>query len=583
MEIQEFFDRARRTYTRGRSERRGARLEVAVKNISCKPAHRGRPLWTSLALISALSLGIPTRVWAQVQPGPLDISGEINGAPFRIVVPATWNGTLLVFQRGYTDKADHPGEIDNRNPTISPSAAVTNSLLARGYAVTGSSRKSNGYSVEEGLDDVVALASYFKENVANPMTSILWGVSLGGLITLETAERNAGAFDGYLALSSPAAGAPRLFDYFLVLRLAYDVTFGMPSSWGTPGDIRDSVDFEGEVRPILVAQASDPANFGRFEFIRLVAGIPGSGIDPPPGLYPGALIGLPFFLATEGVAELERRAGGPTAQNVSHTYTLTAAEKVYLASLGVDADPLLEAMNARRNLVASPEQRNYLKHFADFSGLIKRPVVTVHNRVDVALPATGETEYGSTVGEVGRDDLVQLYTTGIGHGGGSPTTNEQQVLAIEAVETWAKTGVPPAASDFPAALGFIPDFVPPPWPQPDIESAALNLSCGACAMRAVLPNQPGPGPMLELLGTQPFRGEASLRYGLREPAWVKLEVFGVDGRRVRTLVNRYEATGSHTAQFALNDGSRAPLGPGVYFVRLAIGSQVQSLRIVGLN
>jgi pimeloyl-ACP methyl ester carboxylesterase len=420
---------------------------------------------TFLSLIALALVGIaPVRTAIAQQPGPLDISGEINGAPFRIVVPADWNGTLLVFQRGYVDKADHPGEVDNRNPTIAPNNA-RDALLANRYALAGSARKDNGWSVEEGLDDVVALASYFKENVAKPTITILWGVSMGSVIALETAERNGGLFDGYLALSSVGAGAPRTVDHFLVLRLAYDVTFGMPSSWGTVGDVRDLLDFETEVAPILSAQAGDPANFGRFEFIRLVAGIPGSGIAPPPGYFPGHLISLPFFLATEGEQELERRAGGPVAQNITHTYALTSAEKVYLASLGVDADPLLEAMNARRDIAAPPEPRNYVEHFADYSGLIKRPVLTLHTKVDEVIPVASESAYRNTIAAVERNDLlVQVYTTGIGHA--NFFTTDQHLAAIRAVDGWARSGTPPASSAFPAEFGFIPGFVPPAWPQP---------------------------------------------------------------------------------------------------------------------
>jgi pimeloyl-ACP methyl ester carboxylesterase len=420
---------------------------------------------TVLSLTALALVGIaPVRTATAQQPGPLDISGEINGAPFRIVVPAYWNGTLLLFQRGYTDKHDHPEEPpDNRNPTIAP-AAVRDALLANGYALSGSARKANGWSVEEGLDDVVALASYFRENVANPTITILWGASMGSVITLETAERNGGLFNGYLAVASVGAGAPRTWDQGLVLRLAYDVTFGMPTSWGTPGDVRDDLDFEPEVLPILSAQAGDPENFGRFEFIRLVAGFPGSGIAPPPGYYPGALIGLVFFLATEGEAELERRAGGPIAQNITHTYALTPDERVYLASLGVDADPLLEAMNARRNIAALPEPRNYVEHFADYSGLIKHPVLTLHTAVDEVVVVASGSAYRDTVAAVGRDDLlVQVYTTGIGHGS---FTTDQYFAAIRAVEEWARSGTPPPSSAFPAELGFIPGYVPPAWPQP---------------------------------------------------------------------------------------------------------------------
>jgi hypothetical protein len=195
-----------------------------------------------------------------------------------------------------------------------------------------------------------------------------------------------------------------------------------------------------------------------------VAGYPGSGIAPPPGYYPGALIGLVFFLATEGEAELERRAGGPIAQNITHTYALTPDERLYLAGLGVDAGPLLDAMNARRNIAALPEPRNYVEHFADYSGLIKHPVLTLHTTVDEVVPVASESAYRNTIAAVGRGNLlVQVYTTGIGHGS---FTAGQYLAAIRAIDGWAQSGTPPASSAFPTEDGFIPDFVPPAWPQP---------------------------------------------------------------------------------------------------------------------
>jgi hypothetical protein len=59
----------------------------------------------TLALAAVIS-----PVFAAEQVGPLDLSGEINGAPYRIVVPSNWNGTLLVYAHGYHDKADHGGK-----------------------------------------------------------------------------------------------------------------------------------------------------------------------------------------------------------------------------------------------------------------------------------------------------------------------------------------------------------------------------------------------------------------------------------------------------------------------------------------
>src|SRR5262245_29727284 len=172
---------------------------VGKEEAMSKPMVTTRFIRNVLAALSLLALvGLPELGGAVAQPGPLDFSGEINGAPVRIVVPAAWNGTLLVFQRAYTDKADHPGEIEDRTPFISSSRVLRDALLARGYALAGSAR--TGWSVEEGLQDNVALVSYFRENLAMPENTILWGQCLGGLMVQETAERDGGAFDGYLAL-----------------------------------------------------------------------------------------------------------------------------------------------------------------------------------------------------------------------------------------------------------------------------------------------------------------------------------------------------------------------------------------------
>jgi pimeloyl-ACP methyl ester carboxylesterase len=422
-------------------------------------------LAVAICALTALAVLVPASAGADPpQPGPLDVTGEIDGAPFRIVVPANWKGKLLVYARGYRDRADHPGEVDARSVVIAPCPTCAAPLLVEGWALAGSAYKSNGWAVKDALDDLVALTSHFRDTIAKPERLLLVGNSMGSLPTLRLAERNGGAFDGYIAKCSIGAGAPRAFDTtFADLQLAYDVTFGIPAAWGTVGDVRDDLDFESEVLPVLLGQLSDPLNLGKFEFIRLVTGTPGSGLTPPPGLYPEALF-EPFFFATEGAAEAERRAGGPIMQNLDHSYALSAAEKAELASLGLDADALLQAMNARRNISAPPASRNYLEHYADYSGEIKKPVLTLHTVIDEIVPVAHESAYRETVAAAGKNDLlVQAYSGGIGH---CNLSEAQVVAAVHALDAWIATGVAPTDASFPAALGFVPGFTPPPWPQP---------------------------------------------------------------------------------------------------------------------
>jgi hypothetical protein len=423
-----------------------------------------------LALLPSLIIGLALSVRAEAaeQVGPLAMSGELHGAPFTILVPANWNGTLLVHLHGYRDKADHPGEVDDRSAPAAPGGPAGEALfLSQGYALAGTAIRDNGWAIEEGLKDARNLTVFFKENVAQPDQTILWAFSMSSAIALKSVERFGGIYDGTLSGCGIGAGTTRNFDESLAWNLAYDVTFGFPASLGTPGDVRDDADFETELAPVLAVQLASPANFGKFEFIRLVTGVPGriNGMfpPPPPGFYPNGLF-TDFFFSTEARAELERRAGGAFVQNLTHTYSLATDEKLYLASLGVNADSLLAAMNARRDFSAEPPARNYAEHYADFSGRIQHPVLTIHTAIDTLVPVSNEGAYRETVAAAGREeDLFQVFTNGVGH---CNFTAPQVSAAVAAMDNWVRTGTRPTQAQFPAALGFIPNFTPPPYPQP---------------------------------------------------------------------------------------------------------------------
>jgi hypothetical protein len=150
-------------------------------------------------------------------------------------------------------------------------------------------------------------------------------------------------------------------------------------------------------------------------------------------------------------------------QNLTHAYSLTPSENAYLAALGIDAGPLLAAMNARRTIEAEPSARNYVEHYAGFSGKIKNPVITLHTMVDRLVPVSHESAYAQTVERAERSDLLfQAYTTGVGHCNFSV---EQNVAALTALDDWVASGERPT-DEFPADLGFDQTFVPPAWLQP---------------------------------------------------------------------------------------------------------------------
>lgn len=391
-----------------------------------------------------LLLGVAQSGFAQAKvPLPVDATGDIDGAAYAIKVPGNWNGKLLVFVHGY-------GEVERPVP-LGP---ADEALLSEGYAMAASAMRNSGWTVEEGLVDTRRLTEYFRAHIGRPSHTILWGASMGSVIVLKSAEKNSWLYDGFIPTCSPAAGTSRTMDYALAIGLAYDITFGWPSAWGELGNVRDDLDF-GEVFSTLESQLPSGDTFGKWEFTRLVGGMPSQGF------YDGSLFDTMFF-ATSGRAELEGRAGGPVAQNRDHHYSLTSDEIEYLDTLGVDARALLKRMNARRNIKASPKGRIYTSRYADFSGLITKPVLTIHNEHDPLVISASESVYRETVRRAGKlRNLLQVYVTGEYH---CDFTDEQLLTCIHQMDKWLDSGIKPKVTDFPADLGFLPDFEPPAWP-----------------------------------------------------------------------------------------------------------------------
>lgn len=390
---------------------------------------------------------------APAPAGPLDLTGELNGAPYEIRVPADWNGTLVMYAHGYRDAADHPGEVDDRSADAFPIAGGEQAMLDAGYAIAGSAYSSNGWAVREGIFDTKALVNHFRAVVGQPRTTLLVGFSMGSVVAFESMEHFGGIYDGAMPSCAVGAGAPRTFDGTLLIASAYDAVFGWPSAWGTPSDVRDDLDFESEVLPVLIAQITAPGGFAKFEFLRLVAGVP-TGAEWPFNI---------LFFVTEGRAELERRAGGSPVQNLDHTYSISAAGRAYLATIGMTGaqiDAYLADMDAYR-VGADRSARHYVEKYADYSGKIKGPVLTLNTVADALVPPAHISAYNETVAAAGRSELLaNAWTSGIGH---CNFTVPQLVTAVQALERWVQTGQRPGP--FPASLGFV-EHDPAPWPQP---------------------------------------------------------------------------------------------------------------------
>lgn len=76
-------------------------------------------------------------------------------------------------------------------------------------------------------------------------------------------------------------------------------------------------------------------------------------------------------------------------------------------------------------------------------------------------------------------------------------------------------------------------------------------------------------PRLSLIAApNPFRSETRLRFSTETAGAVRLSVYDVRGRRVRTLFDGYRPAGAHTGSWDGTNSSGRPVASGIYFIRL---------------
>jgi hypothetical protein len=104
-----------------------------------------------------------------------------------------------------------------------------------------------------------------------------------------------------------------------------------------------------------------------------------------------------------------------------------------------------------------------------------------------------------------------------------------------------------------------------------VRDATGNATAGSFPL-AVLPVAP-----------HPARGSAVIQFTLPTRARASVGIFDVNGRLVQSLVSSELPAGLHTTHWSGASASGASAPPGVYYVQLRAGGQVQTRRLVFLK
>lgn len=427
-----------------------------------------------------------------------ECAGEIDGARFEILMPDTWNGTLLLYSHGYRQVQAAPP--DFAQPSTDPDPApgysagdtrAADALLEQGYALAGSAYASNGWAVVDGVEAGEALREYFVENIADPDRTYVWGDSLGGLITQLLAERNPDWVTAAAPLCGVLAGPTANLD--LALDVSYATrTLLAPQLQLTGYDSFDDAAASWQLAFDAVIAAGGDLTAG-VPKILLVAAL----VDAPTrtATYDGGdvesqvraraesvLTALGY--STYGRYDIEQRFGGNPSTNAGVDYAerISDGERSLIDTVGGagTTDTLLAQLDARERIEADEGARAGFEASGTPTGAVKDPTITLHTVADPLVLVQNETVFGERASSNPdrTGDLVQLFSVppasydaqeGAPYGAGHCNFSADERLGVIALlDDWARGGRYPAAGAVRAAMGedsgVSGDYVPGPWP-----------------------------------------------------------------------------------------------------------------------
>jgi pimeloyl-ACP methyl ester carboxylesterase len=433
---------------------------------------------------------------AQAEPASKPTAVQIvdgtlpDGSKYQIRMPKKWNGTLALFAHGLRLP------IDDNPVEVAPDPEVGNYLLQHGVALAGSDFGSTGWAVEDAIRDQLATRTAVTNRFGKPARTIAWGVSMGGQVSTALAERYPGQISGALPISGAEAGAVGGWNHFLDGAFVFDTLLGA----GTPLQVI-GIDDPGKnidtAAALLQDGVSTAAGRARLALVAAVLQLPGGfGADGPVNgpttedRFRARMewLNAPYLQVAFGVrADVERRAGGNPSNNIGVDYADLLAksgqrsdvEAIYAGS-GLSLKDDLKTLAKAPRIPEDHDARFYLENNVSFTGRFTRPVLTIHNVADGALPTSQEQALRTAVHEQGRDAFLrQEFVNRPGHGIFTPA---ETIAAFGVLTTRVQTGHWPSTT--PAAMNLRAKLLGP----------ALNTGGGTPVPPAYVAHQPRPFP-----------------------------------------------------------------------------------------
>ena len=398
---------------------------------------RSLTLLAGSALAASLLVAAPTVASANpVCDGKVPVQtcggATSDGAPYAMMVPANFNGTVYLYSHGYRPNVPVPAGIPGyggytvtNTPQPGPNATVIGALLAKGYGVVGSGFARQGWNADSAIKTNVELVGLFKKQFTKTTKVVAWGESLGGFITQALAEKHSDLFSAAAPLCMASDITPLMTmagDALWGIKTFFDPTIkgggysaGAAGYAEAMGDLVKVFTVIGSLQAAFAANPSTPAwpatskvpdaikaipSRSALVMVALMAGIPMQSANfdstsAPAGLPAANALSFqlainPAFAALQNVAnaaalavlathDLELQAGGAVFDNTNTDYAARIADEQFSWASALSGASgtagLLSVLAASPRAKASPAAVEKLKTLTSHSGKVEIPTI----------------------------------------------------------------------------------------------------------------------------------------------------------------------------------------------------------------
>jgi pimeloyl-ACP methyl ester carboxylesterase len=331
-------------------------------------------LCTAFAFVLLLLSAAPASASTTCDADAVQASGSI----YRICMPAPadYNGMLVIWAHGFQD-AGTPVAIPEDQLCIG-TFCLDQVITSLGFGFATNSYSKTGMAILQGKDDILDLVNLYTAQKGKPSKVYLVGASEGGIITALSLEQHPSVYNAGVAACGPIGDFPLQINYFGDARATFEVFFPglIPGGAFTPdpGVVADWTNYyETRVKPVVFA----PDNIGRLNQWVKVAHLPFDANDYDTTVRVSVQDVLRYSVVNIGDAATT--IGGFPFDNSTRVYT------------GSANDFFLNLLVPRA--AASPAALTNMRTQYNTTGVLQRPLITLHTLRDQQVPFVHEQLY----------------------------------------------------------------------------------------------------------------------------------------------------------------------------------------------